>query len=130
MYVAVKYLHVACVIVSISGFFVRGLLMLANVPIPCRGWWRWAPHVNDSVLLAAAIGLAVMGARYPIVEPWLTAKLVGLIIYIALGAVALKPAHRRSIRLGAWLGALAMFSYMVSVAIAKSPWGFLAPLWP
>ena len=46
MYVVVKHLHVACVIVSIAGFFLRGLLMLAGSPILGQKWLRWAPHVE------------------------------------------------------------------------------------
>ncbi len=68
MYLAVKSLHVACVIVSITGFFMRGWLTFADSPAMGRRWLKWAPHVNDTVLLAAAISLAVMSEQYPLAQ--------------------------------------------------------------
>jgi uncharacterized membrane protein SirB2 len=130
MYVAIKHLHVACVIVSIAGFILRSLLILAGSPILRQKWLRWAPHVNDTLLLTAAIALSVSSAQYPFVEPWLTAKIFGLIAYIILGSLALKAGRSRGIRLAAWLGALATFAYVASVALSKSPWGYLAALGP
>ena len=41
------------------------------------------PHVNDTLLLSAAIALAVMSAQYPLVQPWLTAKVVALCLMLA-----------------------------------------------
>ncbi|MDD5247845.1 MAG: SirB2 family protein [Rhodocyclaceae bacterium] len=123
MYAAIKYLHIACVALSGAGLFLRGLLMIAASPLLQHRWVKVAPHVNDTVLLAAAIALAVMSRQFPFVEAWLTAKLFGLMGYIVLGAVALKPGRPRGVRIAAWLGALAVFAYIVSVAITKSPWG-------
>jgi len=63
----------------------------------------------------------------------LRAKIIGLVFYIALGVVALRPSitaplHSPKIaRLIAWGTAIAVFGYIVSVAITKSPLGAL--LW-
>ena len=127
MYLAVKYLHVTCVIVSITGFFLRGWLTFANSPVMNQRWLKWAPHVNDTLLLAAAIGLAAMSGQYPLADSWLTAKIVGLLAYILLGMVALKAGRSRGVRIVAWLGALAVFGYVVSVALSRNPAGLL--LW-
>lgn len=126
MYNAVKHLHIACVIVSITGFFLRGVLMLAESPLSRQSWLRWAPHVNDTLLLSAAIALSAMSGQYPFIEPWLTAKIFGLITYIVLGSVALKAGRGRGTRLAAWLAALVTVAYVASVALSKNPWGFLA----
>jgi uncharacterized membrane protein SirB2 len=40
----------------------------------------------DTVLLASAIAMAVISAQYPFAADWLTAKLVGLLIYIGCGS--------------------------------------------
>lgn len=125
MYLAVKYLHVTCVIISVTGFFVRGVLTFADSPVMRRRWLKWAPHVNDTVLLGAAIGLAAMSGQYPLSEPWLSAKIVGLLAYILLGMLALKPGRPLSWRVSAWLAALAVFGYVVSVAVSRDPAGFL-----
>ncbi len=128
MYAAVKHLHVACVALSGTGLFLRGLLMMANSPLPQRRWLRIVPHVNDSVLLAAAIALMLLTRQYPFVDAWLTAKVLGLVVYIVLGAVALRPGRPRGVRIAAWLAALAVFAYIVSVALTKNPWGLLKAL--
>lgn len=125
-YLALKHLHVSCVIISIAGFFLRGLLMLADSPRLQQRWLRVVPHINDSVLLAAAVTLAVLIEQYPLTHGWLTAKLFGLIAYIILGSLALKPGRGKVPRLAAWLGALVAVFYVVSVALTKNPAGFLA----
>ena len=60
--------------------------------------------------------------EYPFVNsPWLTAKLSALLLYIALGALAIKRAPSPLLRLLCGLLALLVFGYMVAVAITKSP---------
>lgn len=63
------------------------------------------PHVNDTVLLASGIVLAITIRQYPGVSPWLTAKLLGLLGYILLGMVAFRFGCRRRLRTASWLGA-------------------------
>jgi len=62
------------------------------------------------------------------VNGWLTAKVMGLLAYIGLGMVALKPGRPRGVRLLAFVAALAAFAYIVSVALTKNPLGWLAAL--
>jgi len=92
-----------------------------------RRWVRITPHVIDTVLLASAIGLALILEQYPFVHDWLTAKVLGLIAYILLGSIALRYGPNKLIRVVAWVAALAMFGYIVSVALTHTPLGFL--LW-
>ncbi len=125
-YLAVKHLHVACVAISGSGFMLRGVRMLAGAPPARRRWLRIAPHVNDTLLLAAAIVLVLLSGQYPFVEGWLTAKVFGLIAYIALGSLALKAGRTKGVRIAAWLAAIMTFAYVVSVALTKNPLGFMA----
>ena len=125
MYAAIKHLHITCVILSGTGFFLRGLLMLRDSPLLRRRWIKVAPHVNDTALLAAAITLTVLTGQYPFVDAWVTAKVFGLIAYIILGSLALKAGRTMRARIAAWLAALAVFGYVVSVALTKNPWGVL-----
>jgi len=62
-----------------------------------------------------------MVGQYPFVNGWLTAKVIGAIAYILLGAVALTYGQTRRIRVLAFLGALLCFAYVVTVAITKNP---------
>ena len=86
-----------------------------------RRWIKIVPHVIDTVLLASAIVLAAIVQQYPFVHGWLTAKVIGLVVYIGLGTVALKRGRTRGVRIAAWLAAQAVFFYIVAVAITRQP---------
>lgn len=131
-YLAIKHLHVTCVVLSISGFCLRGLLLLQKSALTGRlnerRWLRILPHLNDSLLLTAALALTVMSGQYPFIDAWLTAKVFGLIAYIALGALALRPGRDARLRVAAGLAAVAVFGWIASVALSKHPLGILGVL--
>jgi uncharacterized membrane protein SirB2 len=126
LYAALKALHVGCVIASISGFALRGALMLLDSPLLQARFARIAPHVVDTLLLASALWLAALIGQYPFVQGWLTAKVLGLVAYIVLGTVALKRARSKPVRAAAFALALLAAVYIVSVALTRDPLGFLA----
>ena len=88
------------------------------------------PHVIDTLLLGSAITLLLMLHLSPIAQTWLLAKILALLLYIGLGMVALRFGQTRKIRLGAWLLALLVAGYIVSVAYIKTPLGVFAVLAP
>ena len=118
--------HVTAAALSISFFVVRGVWMVLESPLLQRRAVRILPHVIDTILLAAAIGLTVVIGQYPFVNGWLTAKLLALIAYIALGMFALRRGKTKRQRVLALVAAVVVFGYIVSVAIAHSPWGVMA----
>ncbi|MBR0564670.1 SirB2 family protein [Azoarcus sp. L1K30] len=126
MYQALKHFHVTCVILSISGFTLRGWWMFSGHRLLNHRFTRTLPHVIDTGLLASAIGLAAMSGQYPLQASWVTAKVVGLIGYIFLGTVALKRGKTRSVRAVAFIAAVLVFSWIVSVALSKNPAGWVA----
>ncbi len=128
LYASLFYLHVSTVILSGSFFLVRGIWMIQESPLLTTRLVRIAPHIIDTLLLSAAIGLAVITRQYPFVADWLTVKLVALFAYIVLGIFALRRGRNRSQRLGFLIAALATFGFMVSVALTREPAGFLAAL--
>lgn len=103
---------------------LRGVWMLLDSRLSAALYTRVLPHVIDSVLLASALWLAATSQQYPFVHAWLTAKVVALVAYIALGRVALRGMNKR-VRFVAWLGALTIFAYILTVARTRSPLGFL-----
>ncbi|MDX1570982.1 MAG: SirB2 family protein [Xanthomonadales bacterium] len=120
-YVLLKYLHVGCVIVSGCLFLGRSAAQLGGID-----WRRWrvlriAPHVIDTILLASAIGLAILLSQYPLQQPWLTAKVLGLVAYILLGFQALRPARSQASRAAFTAAALITFGYVVGVALTRKP---------
>jgi len=125
-YLLLKTLHQTAVVLSITGFFARGLGSLNGAAWVRGRAAKTLPHVVDTALLLSALGLAWTASLNPLDAPWLMAKIVGLLVYIGLGMVALRPALPQALRSAAWLGALATFAYIASVAISKNPLGFLA----
>jgi len=126
MYLLVKQIHVACVILTLTGFAARGALMAAGSPLPRTRFARIAPHVVDTVLLASGIWLAWTVHQYPFVHGWLTAKILGLLAYIGFGTMALKRGRTLRVRLFFFFLALLAAAYIVSVALTRDPAGPLA----
>ncbi len=118
---AVKSVHVLSAALSISLFALRGVWMLQGGARLQRRWVRIVPHGVDTVLLVSAVTLAWLSRQYPGADAWLTAKVVGLIAYIALGLVALRFGRSRRLRFSAWIAALIVFAYIVSVAVTRNP---------
>lgn len=125
-YLLLKYLHVTCVVLSISGFLVRGVWMMQESPWLQNKWVRVVPHIIDTVLLGSAILLAMQIQQYPLVHNWLTAKVLALLAYIVIGAIGLKYGKTKKIRVTAWLGAIAIFLYIVLVAVTHQVLPFVA----
>lgn len=121
----IKWIHVGCGLLSGSGFFVRGLLMLRESTLLQARPIKILPHVVDTFLLISAIVLASQWGWAALQQPWLVAKIVALMIYIGLGMAALRAGRPKSLRVLAWLMALGMFGYIVAVAVTKSPWVFI-----
>ena len=67
----------------------------------------------------------MLSSQYPFTSAWLTAKVVGLLIYIGCGTMALKRGHSKAQRAIFLVAALTAFAYIVSVALTRSPLGFL-----
>lgn len=120
-YLFAKHLHVSCVLLSVALFTLRGVLQLLSKP--WRQWraLRMAPHINDTVLLSAALWMVWRSEQYPFVLSWLTAKVLALLAYIVLGHFALSPATPSHQRLPYFLAAMTSVAYIVGVALTRSP---------
>lgn len=114
-----KYVHITCAILSGSGYLIRGLWMMHDSPWLHKKWVRVLPHIIDTTLLVSAILLTLQIQQYPFVQDWLTAKVLALVAYIVIGAIGLKYGKTKKIRVTAWVTALAVFLYIVLVALTK-----------
>ncbi len=128
MYLALKHLHITCVVLSGLGFLLRGAWMLQDSPRLQGRLPRVAPHVVDTLLLSSALALAVLSGQYPFVQGWLTTKVLALLAYIGCGSVALKRGRSKAVRGIFFVMALSCFAYIVSVALTRHPAGFFAGL--
>ena len=123
MYLALKHIHLTFVVLSLLAFFVRGIWLFINSSMLSKKWVKILPHIISTILLASGIILAVNLHLSPGSQPWLLAKIIGLIVYIVLGVAAFKAPNPNARKL-LWVSALIVFAYIVSVAISKNPLGF------
>jgi len=120
LYKLVLSLHLITVSISISFFLLRAYWSFTEDVRLRQRWVRILPHVNDTVLLTAGISLTFIIQQYPVAQPWLTAKIVALIIYILLGMMVLKGSHNLKHKTIYILLSISCFVYIIFVAITKS----------
>jgi uncharacterized membrane protein SirB2 len=119
----IKQWHIAFAMLSLSGFVLRGILMLYAPQRLQNRWLRRLPHVIDTLLFGLGITLLWFGPWSLWTAPWLQAKLSALLLYIGLGFIALhRGRFARRTRLAAWLAAIAVFAYMLAAAHWKQAW--------
>jgi uncharacterized membrane protein SirB2 len=124
-YPQMKFVHVSLVLASGLLFALRGALVLAD-----QGWamakpWRLLSYGIDTLLLSAGLTLWTALSLNPVTSPWLGVKLSLLVLYIALGSLALKRPPTLAVRRASYAGALVVYLFMVSVALAHHPLGVL-----
>ncbi|EIB99055.1 SirB2 family protein [Pantoea anthophila] len=126
-YPLIKNLHLVTVWITVTLFLLRFYWLRRGSPLLTRRWVRILPHVNDTLLLLSGVALVMITHFYPFTPQgsWLTEKLLAVIIYIALGFVALsrRPRTDRT-RWIAFLVALIALVTIITLALTKMPlWG-------
>lgn len=124
-YSEIKWIHVVAVLTSGSLFAFRGIAMLAGARWYMAAPLRYLSYAIDTVLLTAAMMLATMLHQYPFVQAWLTAKVLLLVVYVILGSLALTRGTTRATRARAFVAALLVFLFIISIARAHDPRGVL-----
>ena len=120
-YAALKMIHVTSVVISYLLFSLRSMWMMRGSAALQQRWVKITPHIVDTVLLTSAIALAIMIDQDPVNNSWLGAKVVGLLLYIGLGMIALRFGKTRKAKISAWIAAQVVFLYIVLVALTKNP---------
>ena len=121
LYLPLKVLHLSTVVISVALFALRGGLMLAGSATLGSRFLRIAPHVVDSLLLASAVLLTLIVHHYPLVDSWLTAKVLALVVYVVLASVALRYGRSRAVRAAALVAALGAVAYIIGTALHHDP---------
>ncbi|NIV18059.1 MAG: regulator SirB [Woeseiaceae bacterium] len=125
MYETVKSIHVGTVVLTILGFMLRGYWMMTGSPRLDFRVTKIAPHVIDTVLLVSGVALIVI-LKLPLMsQKWLLMKFAALVAYILLGAIALGRGKSMRARTTAFVFSLAVFAYIVGVALTKSTVGWI-----
>jgi len=113
-YYFIKHLHVTAVGLSITLFLIRAWWSITESSLLQARVVRILPHVVDTVLLVCGVILAAMIGPN---QPWILTKIVLLLVYIGVGTTAIKRGKTRRTRLIAALISVAVFAYIVGVAI-------------
>ena len=122
MWHLIKHLHMLLALLSISGFILRGGLMMMESNLRNRAFLRRAPHIIDTFLLASGVALAWHSYQYPFVNSlWLTAKMLALLAYIGFGLIALKHGRSMGMRTVACVIATGCGFFMIATALQHSP---------
>ncbi|MGP4844364.1 SirB2 family protein [Marinobacter sp. 1Y8] len=118
-YPVLKMIHVSAALLAACLFALRLGLDAAGNP----GWrttaLKWLPHLNDTVLLAAALGLLLVSGWSPLVNYWLTAKIVFLVGYIVAGRIAMSAERPPRARIIAASAAAFQLALIFTLAITK-----------
>jgi uncharacterized membrane protein SirB2 len=115
-YLLVKHLHVGMAYLSISLFILRSSLSVTASPLLQHKLVTILPHLVDTFLLLFAVLLMITIKQYPFFDTWLTAKLIALLAYIAVGSIAIKRGKTAVIRLWASIIAVLIFTYIIGAA--------------
>ncbi|MEM7420369.1 MAG: SirB2 family protein [Pseudomonadota bacterium] len=121
MYMMAKHLHLTAVALSILFFVFRFIWSQFDANALTKKWVKILPHIIDTVLLASAIWLCVILSQYPLVNAWLTFKVIGVVLYIVFGLFALKKAKTSVARWCFFVAALAVLMATAMVAVTKQP---------
>ena len=122
-YLIFKHLHMTAVALSGLLFMIRGLWLLQGSTQLQAKWVKITPHVVDTLLLVSAIAMLLVSHQFPV---WVHVKITLLVVYIGLGLMAFKKAKTQGQKLTFLLAAVAVYVFLISVALTKSPAGFFA----
>lgn len=118
-YLILKTIHMAAAYLTVSLFVLRLGLDAIGRPDWRATPLRWLPHLNDTLLLTAAIGLLFVTGWLPFVHHWLTVKVLLLVGYIVAGGFAMRPTLGLQARLVAATLALVQVMAIFHLAITK-----------
>lgn len=116
-------LHLCAVALSAILLTVRFALVMAT-PDPVPRPLRILPGIVDLVLVASAVTLCLLLGLYPLQQGWLTAKAVGLLVYMGCAHTAVGSSRTTGRRVLLFAIALLALAYNVAVALRadSTPW--------
>ncbi len=119
-YTAMKLCHLFFVVTTFVLFNLRFGLRLALPHKPLPRFLHILPHINDTLLLLSGISLIIITHYIPFENAnWLGLKLILLVVYIVIGAIALKSVPRSGRSLMTYVLALLCFLSMALLADFK-----------
>lgn len=123
LYTSMKHVHLLAIALSVLFLTVRYILMMMDSPLLHKKFFKVTPHIVDTFLLLSGISLIFITGFMPFTAAgaWLTEKISCVLVYIALGFVALKLGKNKVIRSVAFFGALGWLYWAAHLAMTKVP---------
>lgn len=123
LYTSMKHIHLLAIALSVLFLTVRYILMMMDSSLLQKKFFKVTPHIVDTILLASGISLIFITGFIPFTAAgaWLTEKITCVLVYIALGFVALKLGRTKLIRSVAFFGALGWLYWAAHLAMTKVP---------
>ena len=112
--------HFVLALVSVTVYFIRGGMMLANNT--SRSMTTIAA-VTTLILFGTGLALVFSSDIISFANSWVMTKMVGTLLYVFFGVIALKDGLSKPVAIVLWLLGLVAFAY--TGAIAK---GILSPI--
>jgi len=110
--------HLAFLIISIVVFLSRNGLAFAN---PALANHKFVLLATLGSMLMVVVSAGMLVSQTAMETPWLLEKIAGLVIYVLLGIIALKPSTQTIPRLGLSLIAIAAFATTFMIAKQHAP---------
>ena len=119
LYDLLKLAHVSSVVISGSLFIYRFALMNKRPDQPLPKTLKIVPHINDTILLGAALGMLYVAGINPFTTPWLFAKILALVAYIVIGAISMRSTPGSKQQTVSFVAAISVFAYILLVGLSK-----------
>lgn len=102
--------HAIVALFSIAIYLIRGIWMLTNNPAVTGKAALASASLSMLILLGTGLWLAFVSTAHG-VDNFVIIKAVGLIVYVVLGVIALKPGLGKAAAIILWLAGAATFAY-------------------
>ncbi len=121
MYLLFKTLHMTFALLSFSGFLFRSYLMFIDSKLLNHKAVLLVPHIIDGLLLTCGFWMAFMVNFGLFNQPWLTMKVLLLMVYLFFVGQTLSRGRSKKIRTVTFFCGVFTFFYIVGIAINKAP---------
>ncbi len=108
-------IHGAVVLLSLAIYLVRGVMMIVG-----KGAYNGKPMVAGASL--TMLGIFITGIAMVVMSGmdyfsgFVITKIVGLVLYVVVGIMALRPGQSKIVSMILWLAGLGIFAYLIMVA--------------
>lgn len=112
--------HAIIALLSVVIYLVRGFWMLTNNPAVAGKGALAGASLSMLILLGTGLWLAFMSTEHGI-DNFTIVKAIGLVAYVILGVIALKPGLGKPVAIVLWLLGLGAFAYTFLFARGMAP---------